>query len=122
MLAVYGRRRVGKTYLVRNHLGARAGTYLEVTGTKDGPSTLQRRRFREAVQEAFETGLLPDLHSWEDALGYLTDLVEQRAAARPREPIVLFFDELPWLATPKSRLLEAIDYYWNRRLSRIPVV
>lgn len=28
--------------------------------------------------------------------------------------IVLFFDELPWLATPKSRLLQTIDYYWNR--------
>lgn len=122
MLALYGRRRVGKTYLVRNHLRGRAGTYLEVTGTKDGPAALQRRRFKEAVEEAFVGGPLPELSSWEDALGYLTTLVEQRAAARPDESIVLFFDELPWLATPKARLLEAIDYYWNRRLSQLPQV
>lgn len=120
LVALYGRRRVGKTYLVRNHLQPKASTYLEVTGTKDGGAELQRRRFREALSEAFSGGqLLPELRSWEDALTYMTDLVEQRARTNPREKIVLFFDELPWLATPKSRLLESIDYQWNRRLSQL---
>ena len=123
LVALYGRRRVGKTYLVRNHLAPRAGTYLEVTGTLNGSAALQRRRFREAVEAAFNNNQpLPDLPSWEDALSYLTTLVEARAQARPRETIVLFFDELPWLSTARSRLLEALDYHWNRRLSQVDQV
>src|SRR5262249_51508132 len=65
---------------------------------------------------------LPDFRSWDTALSYLVDLIERRVADRPRETIALFFDELPWLATPKSGILEAIDYHWNTQLSRIPQV
>lgn len=119
LLALYGRRRIGKTHLVRTFVEPRAGTYLEVTGTKDGPANLQRRRFREAVEAALGGQALPDFRSWDDALGYLTEVVERRARAQPSAPIVLFFDELPWLATPRAGLLESIDYYWNARLSRL---
>jgi hypothetical protein len=28
--------------------------------------------------------------------------------------IILFFDELPWMATRRSRLLQNLDYYWNQ--------
>ncbi len=123
LLALYGRRRVGKTFLVRQFMAPRAGTFLEVTGTKGGSSAVQLRRFREAMEPVFAGGArLPDFHSWDDALSYLTGLVEARASAHPNEAIVLFFDELPWLAAPKSRLLESLDYYWNRALSRIPSV
>jgi hypothetical protein len=65
---------------------------------------------------------LPDFRTWDDALSYLTGLVEAREAAHPEQPIVLFFDELPGLAAPKSRLLESLDYYWNRSLSRVASV
>ncbi len=72
LVAVYGRRRVGKTYLVRNHLQP-AGTYLEGTGTLDGCAALQRRRFQETLEVPFTDNLaLPDLPNWEAALAYLT--------------------------------------------------
>ncbi len=120
LVAIYGRRRVGKTYLIRNYLQPRAGTYLEVTGTLNGAAALQRRRFREALEASFTNDqVLPDLPDWEAAFAYLTTLIEARAKARPREKIVLFFDELPWLATARSRLLEALDYHWNRWLSQV---
>jgi hypothetical protein len=122
-VALYGRRRVGKTFLVREFMSPRAGTYFEVTGTKGGSAAVQLRRFREALEPVFVGGvLLPDFRSWNDALSYLTGLVEARAATHPEQPIVLFFDELPWLAAPRSRLLESLDYYWNRKLSRVPNV
>src|SRR5690606_30054007 len=122
-VTLYGRRRVGKTFLVRQFVEPRAGTFLEVTGTKDGSAEVQRRRFREALEPVFAGGqLLPEFRSWQDAFAYLSSLVEKRAAARPKETIVLFFDELPWLATPRSGLIESLDYYWNRRLSRWPQV
>lgn len=122
LLALYGRRRIGKTHLIRHFVEPKAGTYLEVTGTKDGSAALQRRRFREALESTMTGGqILPDFRSWDDALSYMTQLVERRAASSS-DPIVLFFDELPWLATPRSKLLESIDYYWNAHLSRLPQV
>jgi len=122
LVALYGRRRIGKTYLIRQHVGPRSGLFLEVTGTRDGSAALQRRRFRESVEEAFGTGPLPDFSSWDAALSHLVQLVQRRAADAPAEPITLFFDELPWLATPRSGMLESLDYHWNRNLSRIPEV
>jgi hypothetical protein len=123
LIALYGRRRVGKTFLIRECVEPQVSTFREVTGTKDGGAAVQRRRFREAVEKALTGGQrLPDFHSWEDGLSYVSELIEARVAARPRESIALFFDELPWLATPRSRLLEAIDYHWNRTLSRLPQV
>lgn len=122
-VAVYGRRRVGKTFLVREFFEDRASVFLEVTGTKDGPAGLQRRRFREAVEHSFAIDYpLPEFANWNDALAFLTSTIVRRAERRPGEAIVVFFDELPWLATPRSGLLEAIDYYWNRTLSRLAEV
>lgn len=123
LVALYGRRRVGKTFLVRSALDKPHCTFLEVMGTKGGSAAQQRRHFREAIEQVFANGHpLPDFHGWEDGLAYLTEIVRQRATEQPRVPIILFLDELPWLATPKSGLLEALDYQWNRTLSRIPEV
>ena len=40
----------------------------------------------------------------------------------PSSKIVLFFDELPWMATKRSRLLHALEYYWNRHWGHDPRV
>ena len=120
LLALYGRRRVGKTFLVREVVEPLSGTFLEITGTRSGASSLQRRRFREAIERAFPVGdPLPDFASWDEALAHLSDSIERRVKERPNEAIAVFFDELPWLATPRSHLLETLDYYWNARWSRI---
>ncbi|MCG8556161.1 MAG: ATP-binding protein [Proteobacteria bacterium] len=121
LLTLYGRRRVGKTYLIRSVVQPAAGTYLEITGEKGGTTRLQLRRFRQAIEAAWDLAVpLPDFKSWDDALSYLCDLVQARAKQQPNKTIALFFDELPWLATPRARLLESIDHAWNTRLSRLP--
>lgn len=123
LVALYGRRRVGKTHLVRELMKSEPGTYFEVTGTRNGSAAVQRKHFREAVEATFlERHPLPELVNWEHALSYLADLVEQRAAERPQHRVVLFFDELPWLAAPRSRLLDSIEHIWNARLSKLPQV
>lgn len=121
LLAIYGRRRIGKTFLIRHFLAPRAGTYVEVTGTKGGAAALQRRHFREALEKLLGIQL-PDFSSWADAFQTLCETVVERSQEKPGEPIVLFFDELPWLATPRAGLLEALDYAWNAHLSEVPEV
>lgn len=118
LVVLYGRRRVGKTFLVRTFLEPQAATYIEVTGTRDGNASVQRQRFRDVLAEALAAPI-PRFESWEDGLAHLTEALRARARKTPKGRIVVFFDELPWLATPKSRFLESLDYYWNRHLSRL---
>jgi hypothetical protein len=80
-LALYGRRRVGKTFLIHEFFQDR-GLYFELTGQKDAGLKMQLDNFYQAVQEAFKPTLpikRPD--SWKEALTILTTLVE----AQPRK-------------------------------------
>lgn len=120
LVAIYGRRRVGKTHLVRAHLAPLAGTYFETMGQHATPRAQQLDNFREQLERTFFKHRLPALTSWREALALLGDGVERAAKQSPNKPVVVFFDELPWMATHRSGLLPAIDYLWNTRLSQIP--
>lgn len=114
-LAIYGRRRVGKTFLIHEFFQGK-GLYFELTGQKDAGLKMQLDNFYQAVQEAFKPTLpikKPD--SWKEALSILTTLVETQPG---KKKIILFFDELPWLATKRSGMLQALEYEWNRKWSR----
>ena len=122
-LALYGRRRVGKTHLIRTYLEPRAGVFFNVTGQKDASRAQQLLNYQEEYERVFFDGArLPPVRSWREGLGLLADAVERQAPRIGEDPIVLFFDELPWLSTPRSGLIQALDYCWNQRLSRIPAV
>ncbi len=120
LVAIYGRRRVGKTHLVRTHLAPMAGTYFEAIGQHAAPKATQLANFKEQLESTFFGHRLPELTSWREALSLLGDAIERVASEKPREPIVVFFDELPWMATHRSGLVPAIDYLWNARLSKVP--
>ena len=122
-LAIYGRRRVGKTHLIRHYLEPRAELMVSVTGEKDAPTRKQLHHFNLELSRRFYGGApLPRLTSWDSALGLLCDALEQWLGDNPGGPVVVFLDELPWLASPKSRLMQALDRHWNTRLSRLPQV
>lgn len=119
-VAVYGRRRVGKTHLIREFFEPRAETFFVVTGQKDAPREVQLRHMRTEIERVFTPGVsLPALRSWDEAFSVLAGAIEQRAKATPSSRIVVFLDELPWLSTRRSMLLQTLDHYWNTRLSRI---
>ncbi len=111
-VTVYGRRRVGKTSLVVNSLQGRKGAYFETTGIKNGSLRVQLERFSQELGRGFFKGApLQVSGNWMRALQLLTDAI---ATLPKSQKIVLFFDELPWLATPKSGILSALEYFWNR--------
>lgn len=120
-VAVYGRRRVGKTFLIHEYF-SKQGSYLECTGTKDGSLKEQISHFMEGLSQTFYPNLptgasltLPK--TWKEVFQLLT----LEAKKLPlKQSIIVFLDELPWLATPKSGLLQSLDYFWNTQWSRMP--
>jgi hypothetical protein len=111
-VAVYGRRRVGKTYLVREFFKNRFAFY--ATGTAQKKTRDQLRAFHEALRNAGDTTrAMPG--DWFEAFSRLRALLEGDDVAR--EPgsgrRVVFLDELPWMDTPRSDFRAAFDFFWN---------
>ncbi len=112
--AVYGRRRVGKTFLVTESFKHSPHVFLYASGIKDGSKEQQLENFTQALFECFGLDLsLPGFvfKSWPEAFKQLTQLIN---GLPKNKKIIIFLDELPWLATKRSRLIQTIDYYWNR--------
>jgi hypothetical protein len=113
-LALYGRRRVGKTLLIRHFFQNKPGFFFNVTGTKDGSLSEQITHFKEQISRTFYNGItLAMPQSWDEAFRLLTVSIERLKTKK----IILFFDEIPWLVTKKSGFLQSLDYYWNQHWS-----
>ena len=106
LVAVYGRRRVGKTYLVRETFGT--GFAFQHTGLKNGSGAVQLSRFRQSLVEHGHVSC-PELRNWFDAFDNLKVVV--RAAAADRK--VIFFDEIPWMGRSDPNFVSALENFWN---------
>ena len=111
-VVVYGRRRVGKTYLVREYFNKQFSFY--ATGLTDEKTKGQLRGFQASLNEyGDEDKSIPK--DWFEAFTRLRKLLESDKVYR--EPVnnkrVIFLDELPWMDTAKSDFKSALDYFWN---------
>lgn len=115
-LAIYGRRRVGKTFLIREFFKNKNEIiFFNVSGTKGGILREQIRHFTQQMGLAFYNGAeLKANKNWDQTFEQLTKAIN---TCSPNKKIILFFDELPWMATKNSRLLSMLDYYWNQHWS-----
>src|SRR5690606_17147149 len=119
LIAVWGRRRIGKTFLIRHGRAPVKDHYLEVTGQRNGARKQQLAHFMEAFVKTFQRGFsLPAPQSWEQAFNYLTEAIE--SFPDDGKPITVFFDEAPWLDSRRSGFLDALEYFWNARGSTYP--
>lgn len=112
-IAVYGRRRVGKTFLIREFFCDK-GIYFHITGVKDAPVRKQLRNFTEELSRVFNYSPDTKPKDWQEAFSLLRKVIDKLSGT---ERIILFFDELPWLATHRSGFLQDMDYFWNRYMS-----
>lgn len=118
-LAIYGRRRVGKTFLIDEFFRGK-GLFFEIMGTKKATRIGQLRKFHREWANLFGNAKgLPQPKDWGEALYRLKESVEAIPAS---QKVILFFDELPWLATKKSGFLSELDYIWNLHFSKMPNV
>lgn len=116
-LAVYGRRRVGKTFLVDQFFQGK-GLFFEITGTKNAYRSEQLRKFHREWTNLFgNPEQLSQPKDWGEALYRLKESVE---SIPQTQKVILFFDEIPWLSAKKSGFLNELDYIWNRHFSRMP--
>ncbi len=112
-LAIYGRRRIGKTFLIRQFF-KKKGLYFELTGIKNGSLRQQLRNFSIEFARVFGKQPTNPPTNWLEAFNQLRVAIEQLTSS---QRIIFFFDELPWLATPRSNFIQALDHFWNRYIS-----
>ena len=106
-VAIYGRRRIGKTFLVRQRF-AREFAF-DMTGVMEGSRAEQMASFHTAMKAQGYTG--PKNKTWIDAFFALRQLLETKIESGKR--CVIFIDELPCLDTPKSGFVNALGHFWN---------
>ena len=108
-LAIYGRRRVGKTFLIKEYFEGRC-PFFELTGEKDAALREQLQNFTFSYRTNFPDEQTPRVHSWREAFQLLATTIDRTLSGKR---FVLFFDELPWLTSRKSKFLTALDHFWN---------
>ncbi|MDR2486865.1 MAG: AAA family ATPase, partial [Clostridiales Family XIII bacterium] len=109
-VAVYGRRRVGKTFLVRELLGQDFVFY--VSGILNADRQTQIQNFNAELAE--RGAAFPPADNWMDAFSNLAQWIRTQGRDGKK---VIFLDEIPWMDSPHSGFIPALDHFWNRHVS-----
>jgi AAA+ ATPase superfamily predicted ATPase len=118
LLCVLGRRRVGKTFLIRETF--KENMLFEFVGIQNGTTKEQLAGFTFNLQQTFGKKTVPNLiTNWQQAFQILIKIL---AANKNVKKKVIFIDELPWLAAKKSNFLKAFDFFWNSWASKNNIV
>lgn len=105
-VAVTGRRRVGKTFLVRETFNYKFA--FQHSGLANQNTRAQLREFRQSlVKSGMKKCRIPT--DWFDAFFLLSELLDRQGEGKK----VVFIDELPWMDAPRSNFVSAIEHFWN---------
>jgi len=111
-LVIYGRRRVGKTFLVRQHFNDRFFFYSTGIAPEISDKTrlqVNLERFGKNLnQYGIDQAGAPE--TWMEAFDRLKEGIVGKGSSEKK---VIFLDEMPWLDTPKSGFVKALEYFWN---------
>lgn len=106
-IAIYGRRRIGKTFLVKQYFAEKFDFY--ITGVYKITRSEQLRLWQEQLKQY--SGIKRQKpKDWFEAFTQLREYIETLGG---KEKIIIFIDELPWLDTPKSGFIRALELFWN---------
>ncbi|MFM9910620.1 MAG: AAA family ATPase [Chitinophagaceae bacterium] len=114
LVAVYGRRRIGKTYLIRNCLQKYIA--FEYSGIHHVETNIQLANYCQALARQLNDNIpLPVAKDWFGAFELTATLWKKR---NRRKKAVFFLDEFPWMQTAKSNFLAAFEQFWNTWASK----
>ncbi|MFH0947197.1 MAG: ATP-binding protein [Planctomycetota bacterium] len=108
--AIYGRRRVGKTRLVKE--AYRDHTLLHFEGLESAGSAQQRRHFRDTLYRhtRLESHRIASTNDWSDLLLLLAEYLEKKTC-------VVFLDEFQWLAAGRNELVSKLKVVWDNHIA-----
>lgn len=115
LVAIYGRRRVGKTYLVKQFF--RDEMVFSFSGMYKASRQAQLSLFSAELAKVAGREF-PKATTWFEAFDQLRDYL----SGLKQKKIVVFLDELPWMDTPKSNFIAAFSYFWNTWGSTCPAL
>ncbi|MGM9843940.1 MAG: ATP-binding protein, partial [Muribaculaceae bacterium] len=104
-IAVYGRRRVGKTFLIQHVIGNEYAFY--VAGINNATLRNQLENFMYGIR--LKKPGLRRVTSWLEAFIELENYLESLPEGRK----VVFIDEMPWMDTPRSNFIGGLEHFWN---------
>lgn len=112
-VAVYGRRRVGKTFLIKEHFKEKLTFWHTGLSPYDRDKKFllrdQLQAFYYSLQDfGLQGAACPK--SWLEAFRLLENLLKQKDDGSRQ---VVFIDEMPWMDTARSRFIPALEYFWN---------
>lgn len=108
LVIVYGRRRVGKTFLVDQFF---SGKYdFSFVGGHRLPQRMQLRNFAKALKHAMGENVQRVFKDWFDAFDALEEYLDSLNVNRKK---VVFIDEMPWIDSLKSDFTAAFENFWN---------
>ncbi len=113
LVVVYGRRRVGKTFLINeffdNHFA------FKITGVYGETKITQLKNFAIALNRNSKKQY-NDPRDWYEAFEYMRDYI---GSLSKKSKQIFFFDEMPWLDTHRSGFLPAFEWFWNDYASTV---
>lgn len=112
-VVVYGRRRVGKTFLVEEFFDRKYDFFF--VGGHNLSVKKQLRNFAKAIKRYARLPKLPQFDDWSAAFDALVEWIESLPSDRKK---VVFLDEMPWIDTPKSDFVEELENFWNSWAAR----
>ena len=107
-VVVYGRRRIGKTFLVRRFF--KDNYAFSFVGKHEMRREQQLAEFAKELMCYSHSAFVPQLKNWTEAFDALQRLLETYNIPGKK---VVFFDEMPWMDTPKSDFVSALENFWN---------
>lgn len=114
LVAVFGRRRIGKTFLIRNYLQKRI--VFEYAGIHNVDTAVQLNSYCQALAKQLNNNIaIPVAADWFAAFNLTARLLQKKLRGKK---VVLFLDEFPWMQTAKSNFLAAFEQFWNSWASK----
>jgi len=111
LVVVYGRRRIGKTEMVRHFIKTNNLFNIEATGVHGATKNMQIKSFIRTIQLLWKENSFnaKDIKDWQDLFFLLEEFILDIKGNKK----VIFLDEFPWLDSRRSNFLEAFSFFWN---------
>lgn len=111
MVAVIGRRRVGKTFLIKKEYGN--DFIFEITGLQNATVAEQLEHFNATLSKYAQSDIpIEKASTWLGAFMLLTTILNKKLAETDQKTVI-FLDEVPWMAKKDSGFITGLDFFWN---------